>query len=224
MVRIVFLNVGQDTYQAELLCRSARISNRGAMLTQVTDGSSPKVMEADEVVRFEGEAEDILFFRMLCFSRLKIEQPTYFVDTDMLLMKALPEHDGAGFCVREFQKSAVFNHRFRGMDLTEYKGMTLGEVYPIIACTTFSSGPEVWSEALTIYGQLPSKFRTWFGDQEALKRYADLNPGHIALHESEYACLPEFYPQYRETARIAHFKGASRKPLLPRVAKELGIA
>jgi hypothetical protein len=224
MIRIVFLNVGNDTLQAELLCRSARVSNPKATLTQVTDKVSPKVSGVDEIVRFDESTDNLMFFRTLSFSKVKIEQPTYFLDTDMLLMKELPELNGVGFCVREFQKSAIFNHNFRGMDLSEHKGKSLGDVYPIIGCATFSNGSEIWPEILSIYERLPPKYRTWYGDQEALKRYVELNPDYFPLNESQFACLPEFFARHRERARIVHFKGTSRKPVMIRAAKDLGIA
>ena len=224
MIRIAFLNVGQETYQAELLCRSARISNPKAKLIQVTDHASPTVSGVDEIVRNEGKTDNLMHFRTFAFSKLPIHGPTYFIDTDMLLMKELPELNGVGFCIREFQKSLSFNHRFRGMDLGEHEGKTLGEVYPIIGCATFSSGLTIWPDILGIYEQLPLNYRSWYGDQEALRRYVERHTDYIPLCESEFACLPEFYSVNRDKAKIIHFKGPPRKPVMIKAAKQLGIA
>ncbi len=224
MINIAFLNVGGDTRQAELLCRSVKISNPTAKLTHITDNVSPDVSGVDDVVRHEEKADNLMYFRTLVFSKLPIDNPTYFLDTDMLVMKELPELDGVGFCVREFQRSTTFNHLFRGLDLSEHKGQTLGDVYPIIGCTTFSNERSVWSEVHTIYEQLPLKYRTWYGDQEALKRYVERYTDYIPLYESEFACLPDFYPENRNKAKIVHFKGSSRKSIMVKAAKELGIA
>lgn len=223
-MRIVFLNTGMETLQAEMLCRSARVSNPKAQLTQVTDLHSPKVNGVDDVVRFEGLVDNLMFFRTTVFSKLDIECPTYFVDTDMLLLKELPIVEGVGFCVREFHTSVPFNHRFRNLDLSEHKGKTLAEVYPIVGCITYSNGERIWAEILKIYGRLPQKYLTWYGDQEALRKYVELNPLYTPLYESVFACLPEFYSANRDSAKVVHFKGPSRKPLMFRAARDLGIA
>jgi hypothetical protein len=217
------MNVGQDTKQASLLCRSIRIHHRDARIIQVTDKASPQVPGVDEVVRHTSSSGALMYFRTSAFSKVSVSEPTWFLDTDMLLVRPLPIIEGEGFCVREFNLNARLRRIVDGFDLSEHEGKAIGDVYPLVGCTTFSSSAQIWPDILTIYKSLPQKYRRWFGDQEALRIYAEQNPGFHRLMESTYACLPEHYSGPHSNAILLHFKGQGRKLLMYSVAAQQGL-
>lgn len=224
-MNVVFLNIGPEVMTASLLAQSIRARNPGAKIVQTTDASSPAVPGVDEVLRVAGDSRKIMTFRLLCFSKADVSTPTWFLDTDMLCLKPLPtfgETDGpaVGVCVREFDRNGPFNHSFGGMDLSEYKGMTLGAVYPYLACTTFVRNDNFWERCLQRCMTLPQKFHFWYGDQEAIKRVvAEQQDNFITLPESTYACLPE-YEKPGVASTLLHFKGARKAHMLARAKKE----
>jgi hypothetical protein len=74
-----------------------------------------------------------------------------------------------------------------------------------------AEGVHVWKDLLAIYDALDPKFRRWYGDQEALRIYAEKYPERVSeINESVYGCLPE---HKTDDAKILHFKGEARKKL-----------
>jgi hypothetical protein len=68
----------------------------------------------------------------------------------------------------------------------------------------------VWSELLEILDHIDPKYRKWYGDQEAMKIWAKMNPvGTLA--ESEYGCFPE-YTENRNP-KILHYKGDRKEKM-----------
>jgi hypothetical protein len=123
----------------------------------------------------------------------------------------LEQHKNVTFLRREFQRDAIFNVDQRGINFSEYEGTTIDEVYPYVGCTVVAEGVHVWKDLLAIYDALDPKFRKWYGDQEALRIYAEQNTELILdLPESVFGCLPEFKG---EEAKILHFKGPDRKKM-----------
>jgi hypothetical protein len=224
-LNVVFLNIGPEVMTASLLARSIRARNPGAKIIQTTDALSPAVPGVDEVQRVAGDSRKIMTFRLLCFSKIDASAPTWFLDTDMLCLKPLPTFDDkdgptAGVCVREFDRTGPFNHAFNGMDLGEYKGMTLGAVYPYLACTTFVRNDNFWERCLQSGMALHPKFHLWYGDQEAIKRVVAEKPESFTkLLEGTYACLPE-YEKPGDSPVLMHFKGGRKAQMLPRAQKE----
>jgi hypothetical protein len=212
MLRFVFLNVGSETDTAGLLVRSIRRRHKRAIIVQVTDLSSPAVEGVDEVRRLEGDAGSLMEFRLRAFSTMDVNTPTWFLDTDMLLAAPLPRLTGVGLCERSFARDEKIKSKFGDIDLSEYKGRTLMEVYPILACATFVHRAPLWSRCLDILATLDPKFWRWFGDQEALRIYATSGQAHTRLPESTYACLPEHF-RPGAGVKVLHFKGA-RKALM----------
>ena len=223
MLRVVFLNVGPETSYADILCRSVKKSNPLCKVIQVTDISSPVVSCADEVVRFDEPSENLMLFRAHTFSQIEIKGPTWYLDTDMIVLQELPRLIGVGVCLREFGLEGSVYRQFRGLDFSEHLLKTLGEVYPILACTTFSSGPNLWKKVHTVLKKLPRKYWSWYGDQEALKMISERDSSLIKLKESEFACWPEHYHFPPSLPRVLHFKGAARKEEMLKMANDLAL-
>jgi hypothetical protein len=161
----------------------------------------------------------------LMYSRVKAYAETYatsilpvmYLDTDMLVQgkivvkDLLEQHKHAAFCRRSFDRDAGFNIEQRGIKFPEYEGKTLDQLYPYVGCAVVAKNPQVWKDLLAIYEGLDEKFKRWYGDQEALRIYAEKYPERVSeMNESVYGCLPE---HKTGNAVILHFKGEARKKL-----------
>lgn len=226
----VFLHVGPDAALPALLVRSIRAVHGGARIVQCTDRHTLAVDGVDEVRRFEGDTTTLMTFRLACFAALEQPAAALYLDTDMLCVGPLQPQALLGdcevaVCSREFDRTAPFNTRFGGLDLTEYTGKTLGEVYPYIACATITRGAAFWVDCLANLSSLPQKFSRWYGDQEAIRNVVNLGKYRAThLPESVYGCLPERLSGDAAAPRLLHFKGAARKQLMFEYARRMKIA
>lgn len=135
----------------------------------------------------------------------------------MLVVAELPVYRGLALCIREFDKNRLINPKYKG-DWKEYEGKTINEIFPILGCTIFSQGVDVWAECLKILNNLNPKFFYWNGDQEALRIYSTTaNQEYRKLKESIFACLPERQSSENKP-KILHFKSRKRKPLMRQYA------
>jgi hypothetical protein len=214
---IVFLHVGDDQL-VKLFVKSIKLSCKNIEIIQCSDLKTPAVDGVDFVFRHDGDITNLMTFRLECFSNLRRRTPAIYLDTDMLVLNDLSailvNTTQVGLCRREFGRAGMFNINFNGLDLSEYSGMTLDEVYPFIACCTLTPSFEFWSRALTTLKNLDPKFHYWYGDQEAIKIVAGQmsDADKLLLPESVYGCLPEYIQNTQP--KIIHFKGPSRKKLM----------
>ena len=227
MSTVAFMHIGNDVTLPTIMVRSVRRHNPGFRIVQVADPGSPRIEGVDAVERQLMTDRNVMLFRMRCFAALKTAGPTWFLDTDMICNRPLVYEGEAqpevAVCVREFDRDVVFNHRFGGMDLSEYEGRTLGSLYPYVGCATLLNNSSFWVECLENMEALDPKFFNWYGDQEAIRNVVESGRHRVAgLPESLYACLPEY-----ETAAappvVSHYKGA-RKPLMLAKAAREGLA
>jgi hypothetical protein len=221
---VAFLQIGPDLQMAKILARSIRRHNPGTRILQISDTTSPGLEEVDEVIRHPRTHANVMLFRMQCFAQLPTDQPTWFLDTDMICHRPLAV-DGApqvAVCLREFNRKQIFNHRFNGMDLSEHAGRTLGAVYPYVGCATRLHQTDFWARCLRNMEALPPKFFNWYGDQEALRNIVESGAYEVHhLPESLYACLPE-HEGKGPAPYISHYKGG-RKPLMLERAAQDGL-
>ena len=158
VLRVAFLHVGQDTILPRIMIRSIRQFNPDARVTQCSDRATPEVSGVDEVVRLDGDTGRLMTFRLRSFAGLPISEPTLFLDTDMVCVdridavSELSEYD-VSVCVREFNKDMLFDPRAMDIDLREYEGRTLDEVYPYLACAVIAKN----SRILVFVPQQPHK-------------------------------------------------------------------
>ncbi len=217
MTTFVFLHVGNDPV-GELLVQSIRRSNPNSRLIQCADPLTGQVTGTTDIYRHDGDISNLMTFRLQAFSALGLQEPAIYLDTDMLVLTKLDSEvilSGADVacCERSFGRDSLINTSFRGMNLSEYKGKTLNEVYPILAAFTVTRTSSFWSVCSDRLQELDKKFHFWYGDQEAIRDVAGLNRFDVRLiPESIYACLPEF--SKRTSPKVIHFKGAQRKKLM----------
>ena len=224
-INFVFLHVGEDT-RPNLLVKSIRKYFEKSYIYQCTDLASKEVDGVDKVFRYDGDVKNIMRFRLEAFSSLNLEEKAIYLDTDMLVIKKFDvdiSHCDAILCKRSFDLDNLFNTSFRGMDLSEYQNMTLGDVYPFLGCFTVTKSPALWKEAFNIQKSLDKKFHYWYGDQEALKIIKAKNMFNIdTVQESIFACLPEQADKFN-LPNIIHFKGAARKNFMFDVSAQMGL-
>ena len=224
-INFVFLHVGEDT-RPNLLVKSIRKYFDKPYIYQCTDLASKEVDGVDKVFRYDGDIKNLMTFRLEVFSLLNIQEKAIYLDTDMLVINKFDidiTHCDAILCKRSFDLDKLFNTSFRGMDLSEYKNMTLGDVYPFLGCFTVTKSPDFWKEALNIQKSLDKKFHYWYGDQEALKIIEAKKIFNIdTVKESIFACLPEQIDELN-LPNIIHFKGAARKIFMLDVSAQMGL-
>jgi hypothetical protein len=160
----------------------------------------------------------------MAFSSLRLDRPAIYLDTDMIVLLPCDPRRILGdkrviLCKRSFGKDDIFNPNFRGMNLSEYQGMSLNDVYPYIACSTVTESYREWEALASMLDALDPKFKVWYGDQEALKVYAQQFPRDVGfMPESVYGCLPEFYDTNIQR-HILHFKGERRKLMMKKFTR-----
>jgi hypothetical protein len=226
--RFAFLHVGAELQIPALLVASLRKYNPGALIVQCTDHRTPEVPGVDITHRVDGDSARLMTFRLEAFADLPSGGAMLYLDTDMLCMGAVaPENllggNDAVLCKREFGRDGFFNAHYRGLDLAEYKGMRLAQVYPYVACATVTSGPGFWADCASLLHRLDEKFHRWFGDQEALREIVRRGEYRVGeLPESLYGCPPEELASVDEDPLFVHFKG-SKKPQMLAMARILGL-
>jgi tetratricopeptide (TPR) repeat protein len=214
-----FFHVGNDISQPQKMVKSLLRHNPDAFITMYTDKDTPDVMGITRRVESEVNREELCYHRVKAYAETYATSivPVMYLDTDMLVQDKivvkdlLESYKNVVFLRRDFHRNAVFNVEQRGLTFGEYEGKTIDEVYPYIACTVIAKNPQVWKDLLAIYDTLDPKFRKWYGDQEALRIYAEKYPERVSeIHESVYGCLPE---HKTDDAKILHYKGPDRKKL-----------
>ena len=70
----------------------------------------------------------------------------------------------------------------------------------------------MWAELLSILDHVDPKYRSWYGDQEAMRIYVKAaEPGQWGeIAERDYACLPEYESK---KAKIMHYKGERKEQM-----------
>lgn len=219
-----FMQVGTDP-RAELFVRSVRKTMPQAYIVQCSDADSPEVPGIDKLARHDGNARNLMLFRLECFARLTLNGPAVYLDSDMLMLrpidlKAILGSADAALCQRVFGRENLINPRCE-IDVPEYDGKTFGQVWPFLGCFTAARSNRFWVRCREIVEGLPDKFKFWYGDQEALRivsKSAEFRIGRFK--ESDYACLPHFADE-RRPPYLLHFKGRRQKDVMFGYARNL---
>ncbi len=225
-MNFVFLQVGDDQ-RAQLFVRSIRRGVPQATVIQCTDAKTNAIDGVDRVFRHDGDAANLMTFRLEAFAQLGLKETGTYLDSDMLLLKAFDPNEAlkecdVALCERIFGKDILINVGFKRMDWSEYLGKTFGQVYPYLACLTITRSNAFWIKCAQVLRELPPKFHIWYGDQEAIRNVAnsDKSLKFAHLKESAYACLPEFVDG-KKLPYLIHFKGKQRKRIMMDYAQRL---
>ncbi len=215
----VFFHIGEDIETPSMLVRSLRITNPSATVLQCSDSSTKVVPSVDSVFRSEVDAEYLMLGRLQLFSELKLTQPAFYLDTDMLVLRRLSPSKiltdfSVAVCQRQFDNHLIFTDQFKGLDFSEYRGQTLGTVFPYLACCSITPSFEFWDRALKLLVGLDKKFLKWYGDQEVIKILRnEIGEKVKLLPESFFGCLPEQISRISESPGILHFKGKRKNSM-----------
>lgn len=226
-MNFVFLHTGIDPLP-KLLVQSIRAQIKNANIIQCSNSRQFKIDGIDQLFIYEGNVEKLMTFRVESFSNLKLSEPAVYLDTDILIsstfnLEEMLESFDAAICERSFAKDAIFNANFKNLNLFEYRGKTLYEVYPYLASFNITKNHTFWENCLTKLEAIEEKFHFWYGDQEAIKFVVNKNKEKYKfLPEAEISCLPE-YVNTTTMPKAIHFKGPSRKKLMPKFAQLIGL-
>lgn len=208
-MQFVFLHLGHNDLEPILLVKSILKTNPQSRIFQISDHNTNRIDGVDELYRLDISPTNIMEFKVLGFSKIDVKKPTWFLDTDMLVVEKLPTFPRNAFLKRNFDLNVEFNPFFRGLNFQEHEYKTMGEVYPFLSCATYALNLNPFTDMIKIFKSLEFKYFRWFGDQEALRIYLSSNDIKFKiLLEREYACLPEFFKRRR--TKIIHFKGKDK--------------
>jgi hypothetical protein len=222
---IVFMHVGIDP-NIELFVESLRAADPSSRIIQCSDKNTARIRGVTDMFRYDGDITNLMTFRLEIFSALAMQSPAFYIDTDILMLRqesprCLLRGNEVAVCKREYGSKDLININFKGLNLQEYRDKTFGEIYPYVACCTITENSNFWNIACKVLSGLDKKFHTWYGDQEAIRIcIQNQNFSYKEIPESVYGCLPENYSE-QENPVFLHFKGPSRKALMPKFFKNL---
>ena len=188
-------------------------------IIQCSDLNTPKITGVDEIFRFNIEQNKIMEGRIFSYSKLNLNEPSIYLDTDMLIIKKIPYSlfaDKADIILlsRSFNLDSSIPELFRGQNFKEHSENTLGKIYPYIGCFVISNSNKFWKNCYKLYQKLDNNYKFWFGDQKILKEIVENKNFNFAfLKESEFACPPYFINE-KKSPFIIHFKGKASKKLI----------
>lgn len=226
-MRFVFFHVGNDI-SPSLLCKSILRQMPNAEIIQCSDNISKRIEGVTDIFRFDGDVNNLMTYRLQCFASLDIKKPTIYLDTDILVLNRIDPDELLGaedvaLCERVFDRNNFINTSLRGMDLSEYSGRTLGQVYPFVACFTITKSNSYWRDCYENLFFLDKKFHYWYGDQEAMRNvFKTQKYKTLLVPESKVACLPEHFSE-KYAPLALHFKGEKRKKWMLDIASKLSL-
>jgi hypothetical protein len=210
-----------------MLVQSIRRVDSLALIIQCSDDATDEVPGVSKISRFSANPENLMTARLEAFATLGLDHPAMYLDTDMLMIGGvdpsalLVSHD-VSLCQRIFDCEARHSGSQRGIEYPEHVGRPLGEVYPYLACATATRDARFWIQLTEELAALDSRFHRWYGDQEAMRIWAEKRgpSGFGHLPESVYACLPE-HAQFVGGEKLLHFKGHWRKASMSKFSELL---
>lgn len=218
------MHVGAELDTPQMMVDSIRLTNKSPFIIQCSDLNTKKVNGVNEVFRLPVDTSKLMTARLELFQGLKLSEPAIYLDTDMLVIRSIPVEDIVGdrrfaVCRRVFDRQTPFNQEMRGQVFDEYARLPLGAVFPFLACTTITKDSSFWFMCNRVLDYLDPKYKTWYGDQEAIKHVVHQHrPDEFEfLPEDIFACLPEYTGSIRSKHSILHFKGHHRKPSMIKV-------
>lgn len=218
MSLFVFFHVGADVSVPTKMVASLKAVMPDAEVIMCTDDATPDIPGVTERRVFEGNYEEMVYYRVQSFARLKLNRPAMYIDTDMLFVLPVDPAALLGdkeiiFCRRNFDRDAKFNGMQRDGLFKTYHGIPLGTLYPYLACATVTKNYHAWKCLAILVGFMNKSFKYWYGDQEALKVYSYMLYPEVVgeMQEIDYACLPDKEIPDGHIPHIMHYKGPMRK-------------
>lgn len=217
MSTFVFFHVGPDVAFPTKMVASLKAVMPDAEVIMCTDETTPKVPGVSRTFISKGRYDQLMYWRTASFASLRLNKPAIYIDTDMLFVlpvdpaAILAERDIV-MCRRSFHRDAPYNGQQSDGLFKEFNGIPLATLWPYMGCATITRNYHSWKCLALLMGLMSDKFKTWYGDQEALKVYSYMMlPEKFGeIEESDYACLPDLREE-DQVPHILHYKGPGRK-------------
>ena len=88
-IDFVFFHVG-DITQPQLLTSSIKKFNPESKIYFITDLSTKDIEGVTKTVRLDLDSENLMISRLEGFSKLELNKPAVYIDTDVLVVKPIP--------------------------------------------------------------------------------------------------------------------------------------
>ena len=227
-VDFAFFHVGEDFTLPKMLCESIRITNPNSNIIQLTDKRTPILSEfVTKFLRIDGNKDNLMFLRSKAYQSYKVDKPTLFLDTDMLVIKEIDANDifknnDLVLCERAYQLDEIMNEKYLILGgLNSFVGKSGYEVFPILGCFIgVKNNTHLLKLSHSIYSDYSSILRKWNGDQLALKEIYQNNKDKIDLISENKIAYPIRRDEEFQNALIIHFKGNLKimmKPYFDRI-------
>jgi hypothetical protein len=222
----VFFHVGDDTLYPTLLTKSIKKFNPDSKIFYITDKKSKNIEGVTNTFRIDCNTKDLSIARALGYFQLKLNSPAIYIDTDVLITKNIPnelfKQNEVYLCKRTYSLDIIINHMWMG-DYSEYKGKTIGEVYPFIGCFIYTANYKFWEECYKVHINLHKKFHYWYGDQVSLKKIDEQKKFNIGYLDESLICSPPemINKDNKDKVYSIHFKGPNRKKFMAIIAEKI---
>lgn len=224
-IEFVFFHVGADLSLPRFLINSIRKTNPESTITQVSDASSPQLTDTDQIYRYEFSHQAMMMARAEAYANLPPSGAIrVFLDTDMLVVNEItPSLFSSAaeiyLCRRYFDKEKLVNVNFRGMEMTEYSGVTLDTAWPYLGCFMATRQQYCLQVIYQLMTEMAPKYQNWYGDQIALRQLTERQEMKLAsVSENHFGHLCDNLAYtmngIRDRAiKVLHFKGTRKNKL-----------
>lgn len=211
---------GPETANAALFARAMVRSSQQSMprvpVVQFTDMTTPAIKGVSEVRRKPSEPMALLRMR----HQAGVQGDWLFVDTDVMIQRPVTN------VFKEYAFDVAVTTR-NWAHLKQAVGFT--ERMPFNTGVMFSRSPSFFADAYTRLRQMSPELQQWMGDQEIICDMVqdDACRYQVTHLKGSVYNYPPVVPGSQkgepiENARIVHYKGPHRKPLLMKRLRELG--
>lgn len=195
-VKIIFLHVGPDTSQAEMMVASAR--RFGLDCIQLSDEDTPPVKGA-ALITLPRNEKGIMYFRAKCYAAYN--EPGIYLDTDMLIRRDLSPIMDLEFDVGLTRR----NH-----DIIDPNGVNVGQLMPYNGGVVAMKDKTFWPEVERLMAGMDADSQRWYGDQVALSEAAK-SRNVLELPLRLYNLTVKKAGLDVSRASILHFKGRGKE-------------
>jgi hypothetical protein len=138
-VDFAFFHVGEDFTLPKMLCESIKITNPNSNIIQLTDKRTPILCKlVSKFLRVDGNKDNLMFLRSKAYQSYKIDKPTLFLDTDMLVIKEIDGNkifNDKNYIFLERFYDALINPEYLKLHkLEQYNGKTWKQFCPYLGC------------------------------------------------------------------------------------------
>lgn len=216
-IDFTFFHVGDDLTLPKMLCESIKATNPNSNIIQLTDKRTPILSElVTKFLRIDGNKDNLMFLRSKAYQAYKIENPTLFVDTDMLVIKEINVNqifENKKYIFLERYYDGQINPEYlKHHKLEQYNGKTWKEFCPYLGCFIGAKDQKLLKEIHKNYNNLDHHYRKWNGDQMALIETFK-NSNEINLVSEKFYANPLKDDVEFNNIFILHFKGALKNQM-----------